>query len=381
MKDRTGGATTRGLVEVVGAMALAGSSVVVGKILATRVPVFLSAELSLLAALAAILPAQAVKWRELRLVRLKDLGAMFLQALFGIVLFRALTLYGLHFTTAAQAGLVTSAAPAVMAVLASLLLGERAAGRVWLGVALAVAGLAAVNLQGAFSTPTPGFLLGNLLVLGATVCEALLTIFRKASGGRIGSVTNTTILVAMSAVLLLPFALADMRSFPLSRIETVGWIVIVYYGSVATVIAYILWGDGALRIPASLTGIATSALPVTALALSAFVLGEKLTIAHGLGCAAIVAGMIVGRPRGQPRSYSSSQTDSCGPRPSPRAAAGRAERLHSDLSRRPPDRRSETRTGPSTERVGAAAARPGTTARAASIPRRPARTRPSGLSG
>ena len=283
-----------GTVEVVAAMTLAGSSVVVGKILSTRMPVFLAAEASLIAALIAILPLQIARRAELARLGRRELGSMFLQALCGIVLFRLLTLTGLRFTSAAQAGLVTSASPAVMAILARLVLRERTGRRGLLGIALTLAGLVTVNVGGAMAAASPGFLVGNAHVLGATVCEALLTIFRKSSGGGIGSVTNTTVLVAMSALMLLPFALLDLRGFALSSAGTAAWLGVAYYGAVATVIAYILWGDGALRIPAARTGIAMAAMPVSALLLSALVLREPLGVVPVAGCAAVVAGIVVG---------------------------------------------------------------------------------------
>jgi drug/metabolite transporter (DMT)-like permease len=283
------------MVEVVLAMGLAGSSVVVGKLLSVRIPVFLSVELSLLAALAAILPAQIVRRRELSLLGARELLSMFFQAFFGIVLFRAFTLSGLRFTSAMSAGVITSAAPVVMAVLARVVLGERIGKPGTIGICLAVSGLLFINLAGPALGAEPGHLAGNLLVLAATVCEALLTIFRKTSGGRIGSITNTTVLVAMSAVMILPLALLDLKGFDLGGIGTVGWLSVIYYGAVATVIAYILWGDGSLRIPANRTGIATAALPVSALVLSALILGEPLRLAHLAGCAAVIVGIIIGR--------------------------------------------------------------------------------------
>jgi drug/metabolite transporter (DMT)-like permease len=287
--------SVRGLVEVVAAMTLAGSSVVVAKLLASRVPVFLSAELSLIAALVVIAPAQIVRRRELALLSLRERGDMFLQALFGLVLVRVCALSGLRLTGAAEAGLITSAAPAVMAVLAALMLRERIGGRGLAAIALAVAGLLAISLWGAPVSDRRGVLTGNLLVFGATVCEAFLTIFRKSSGGRIGSITNTAVLAAMSAAMLLPLALLELRRFGLSGIGAVGWLSVGYYGAVATVVAYILWGHGALRIPATMTGLATAAMPVSALALSTLVLGERLAPAHLVGCAGIVAGIVVGQ--------------------------------------------------------------------------------------
>jgi drug/metabolite transporter (DMT)-like permease len=285
----------RGLLEIVFAMIFAGSSVVVGKLLSVRIPVFLSVELSLCAAFIAILPAQIVHRRELRMLGGRELSYMLLQALFGIVLFRVFTLYGLHFTSAVHAGVITSAAPAVMAVLAASVLRERIGAGGYVGIALTIAGLLLINIWGMAFTGDTRYLVGNLLVFGATICEALLTIFRKSAGGRIGSITNTTVLVLMSALMLLPFALLDLRGFSLGRIEIVGWVSVLYYGAVATVIAYILWGDGALRIPASRTGIATAVLPVSALVLSALILKEPLRPIHIAGCAAVVAGIVIGR--------------------------------------------------------------------------------------
>jgi drug/metabolite transporter (DMT)-like permease len=285
----------RALLEVVIAMALAGSTVVAGKLLSARVPVFLSVELTLLAALAAVLPVQIARRRELALLGRRELGYMLLQAVFGIVLFRVLTLYGLRFTSALSAGIITSTAPALMAVLAAVFLRERPGRGAVAGIALAVAGVLLIALWGHEAAADTGSLTGNLLVLGATVCEALLTIFRKRSGGRVGSVTNTAVLVALSAVAMLPFAAADLRWYSLARVDAVAWAAILYYGAVATVLAYILWGRGALRIPAGRTGIATAALPLTALVLSVLVLGEPLRAVHLVGCAAVIAGVVVGR--------------------------------------------------------------------------------------
>jgi drug/metabolite transporter (DMT)-like permease len=278
-------------------MTLAGSSVVVGKLLSVRVPVFLSVELTMCFALLVLVPLQAFRVSSLLRLRFTDLRSMFLQALFGMVLFRGLTLTGLTMTSAGSAGLITSTAPAVMAVLAAAIFRERLGVRGMLGVLLCVGGLLLVNVAGLAGSHRHGLLVGNLLVLAATLCEALLTIFRKASGGRVDSVTNTTMLVAFSAIMLLPFALHDLVTFRLASIDLVGWAALTYYGAVATVIAYILWGDGAVRIPANATGIATAAMPVSAVLLSALILGERPGPQGLAGCALVVGGIIIGAAR------------------------------------------------------------------------------------
>ncbi len=275
-------------------MMFAGSSIVVGKILAVRAPVFLSAELSLVAALAVLLPLQLARRQELLRLTAREIKFMFLQALFGIVLFRVFTLYGLRFTSAIHAGIITSASPAVMAVFAALFLKEHLSWRRGLGIVLVIAGLCTINLYGLKMSSGTGFLLGNLLVGAAVACEALLTIFRKSAGARTSSITNTTVLVALSLLLLAPFALLDLRAFRLAAIDSLGWLSLLYYGAVATVIAYILWGAGALRIPANQTGLATAVMPISAVVLSTLILKEELSWIHVAGCTAVVAGIVCG---------------------------------------------------------------------------------------
>jgi drug/metabolite transporter (DMT)-like permease len=123
--------------------------------------------------------------------------------------------------------------------------------------------------------------------------------FRGEARG-MGEVVLAMALAGSSVVVgkLLSVRIPVFLSVELSLCAALGWLSVIYYGAFATVIAYILWGDGALRIPANKTGIATAALPVSALVLSALVLGEPLRLPHLAGCAAVIAGMIIGGKRG-----------------------------------------------------------------------------------
>ena len=250
---------------------------VVGKLLSVRIPVFLSMELSLCAALVAILPAQIARRGELRLLRRRELAYMFLQALFGIVLFRALTLYGLRLTSAVSAGVITSAAPAVMAVLAAAVLRERIGGTGIVGVCLAVAGLLLVNLWGQGAAGGAGYLAGEPPRAGRHALRGAAHRVSKILGRphRLGDQHDGARRHERAdGRFPLPSATCADSAWTGSR--SVGWASVIYYGAVATNIAYILWGRGALRISATMTGLATAALPVTAVVLSALVLGEHL---------------------------------------------------------------------------------------------------------
>lgn len=273
-----------GTVEIVLAFTLAGSSLVVAKILSTRMPVFLTGVLSLIIAFICMLPLQLKKRRELGNLNLREIGLMFLQALFGIVLFRIFTLYGLRFTTSADAAIITAATPATMALFSVWLLKERLPINALFGVLAALAALVLINLDNIFQDAGTGSLFGNLLIGLAVISEVFLTIFRRFTRARISSITNTTVLTLIAILLMLPFAVVELQTYSLQSMQRVEWLAVTYYGAIATAAAYILWGDGALKIPATYTGVACVSMPVSALLLSHFILGEQLTWFHSAGC-------------------------------------------------------------------------------------------------
>src|SRR5438094_979502 len=115
-----------------------------------------------------------------RLAR-RDVAVLALQSFAGIFAFNVLLLEGLRFTSAAEGGIVTSTTPAVAAALAVVALGERWSRPRTLGVALAVAGILALNTAGGLGARGPWPLLGNLLVFGAVVGEAVFVVCSRVA--------------------------------------------------------------------------------------------------------------------------------------------------------------------------------------------------------
>jgi drug/metabolite transporter (DMT)-like permease len=276
---------------LIGAMCLAGSSVVVGKILVSSVPVFFGAFGSLLVAFVCMLPLMHDRIGELRGLTLIHWKYLFLQGLCGIVLFRVFILYGLHSTGAVQAGIITGTTPAVLAILSLFLLGEKITIRTIAGIGFAVAGCIVINIFGRGSGEESS-VIGCLLIGAAVVCEALFTIFRKRIADSVSAITNTTVLIFCSLLLLLvpaAFDLWTMHSMPSHE----ALLAIVYYGVFATVLAYLLWTAGVGKVSGATAGAATAAMPASSVLLAGLILGEPIQWHHLLGCLMIVAGILV----------------------------------------------------------------------------------------
>lgn len=296
-------------------MIFAGSNVALGRILSAELSSIVIGFFSLAVALLAVLPLQIRHMDELRRLSHQDWIHMFYQSFFGIVLFRMLTVEGVALTSSLEAGIILSASPAAMTVLAVLILKERPHRRKLFAVILAVAALILVNLgpsaaaEDASVQPDSeqntvfetGYdrsvsprnrLLGNLLVLSAVFSDSLMTIFRRKSGQRVSHITNTTVLVTTSFAIFGFAMLIEQPSIGALAGETI--LLLVVIGVFGTTLGYLLWGYGAARIPAATTAVTVAALPITAMLLGVVLLDEVVTARHAASAAVGIAGMILG---------------------------------------------------------------------------------------
>jgi drug/metabolite transporter (DMT)-like permease len=275
-------------------MAIVGSSIAVGKVAVARLPVFLLSGLRFAVASVILVTLVALLERPLPRVTRRDLGVLALQSFAGIFAFNVLLLYGLSYTSAAEGGIVTSTTPAVAAALAVIVLGERWSGARTAGVALVVVGILALNLAGSgLGTRGPWPLVGNLLVFGAVVGEAVFVVCSRVAAQRLPPLVVATAISALGFVMFLPIAALELRAFPLSRLVPTDWTIVAYYGVLVTVVAFLLWARGVARVPASVASVFTGVLPVSALAFSHGVLGEIITAWHLLAAALVAAGIVV----------------------------------------------------------------------------------------
>jgi len=279
--------------QLIAAMSLAGSSVVVGKGLADSLPVYVTTFATLLVAQVVMLPYAWQKREEIRALERREWVYLFLQGMCGIVLFRVLMLSGLRTIGAAQAGIITGTSPAILTLLAWLLLGERPSALSGVGVAFAMGGAVGIALVDTGGKETGGMPWGSLLVFGAVISEGLFSIWRKRISATVSATANTVVLVFCALVTVFPLALLDALHHP-ALPTTANVVAILYYGAVATVVAYILWTGAVGSVSGVTAGITTAAMPASAVVLSALVLNEPLTLLQLSGCLLVVLGIIAG---------------------------------------------------------------------------------------
>lgn len=290
----------KGMAFLLGAFTLAGTSVVCARIISGVLGTFTITALSMVFALLLLLPLCGKRLAaNARRMSRHDWVSTAMQALIGIFLFRFLLLNGVERTSAAEAGILTGATPAITALLAWALLKERVSVFALAGIAATVGGV--LMIQGLLSpghTLSSGHFWGNVLVLGAAASESAFNILSRifavqssARQQRPDPLVQTTLVAAFTLLLSLVPALFEQPVQRLQAIGFEGWLALVWYGVFVTALAFICWYAGINRCPAFMAAAFSGMMPLTAMLLSVTVLGEAAGWAQWLGGALVMLGM------------------------------------------------------------------------------------------
>jgi drug/metabolite transporter (DMT)-like permease len=217
--------------------------------------------------------------------------------------FTVLMLEGLKRTSAADAGIITATLPAVAAVLGMMFAGDRLSRLQQLAVALAVAGLALVQASGA--APGASTLVGNLLVGGAVLCEASFVLLGKRLTPPYRPLRLALGANLVALALSVPLALPQLPGFDPASVRAGMWALGTWYALAASVVCLWLWYRALPYVETWLAGLATAAVPLAALAMSALYLGETMGPPKLAGAALVIAAIVLGAlapPAGQHRA-------------------------------------------------------------------------------
>jgi DME family drug/metabolite transporter len=220
--------------------------------------------------------------RDLAIIAL--LGLML--ALYQVCYFGAIALVGVAIAT-----LVTlCSAPVLVALISTLLTGERPSRVVMLALALAIAGVALiVGFQpGAHQQAVNPD--GVALALGSALGYALVTLSGRAVARRYQPLQINAIAFAAGALALLP---AAALTGPVVTYPPVGWALLLYLGLVPSALAYGLFLTGMRSTPATVASVLTLMEPLTATVLAAVLFGERLGALGLVGGALLLCAILV----------------------------------------------------------------------------------------
>jgi drug/metabolite transporter (DMT)-like permease len=287
------------------AMAMGGAVVVAGKFLTHAFPVFLAAGLRLVMAVPVLVALALLREGGLPRLKAPEALALFVCAFGGIFMFTVFLLFGLRYTTAAESGIITSTVPVFTALISVFYLKERPS--VWglLAVVLTMVGVLVLNLADGGMAAARGSnpWLGNALIFGCVVGEALFTISAKLVTSRISPLATAAYVNIFGLVIFLPFAAYQALTFDFSSPAWPNWTALVFMGLGISVLQFMIWFAGVSKVPGSVAAVFIGVMPVSAVLLSYAVGGERFIWPHLVGMVCVVGSIIaVTRGAGAPSS-------------------------------------------------------------------------------
>ena len=203
---------------------------------------------------------------------------------------------GTKLSTAAAGALITSATPAFIVLFAWWLLRERAAGRQWLGLTLATAGVLIVSLLGdqPATVEASDPLLGNICLIIAAVSWALYSVLVKIHTRTYSALAVTLAVTAFGVPIVAPVAAIELQTQPIGVITWPVLAGILYVGVGSTAIAFFLWNKSFELLDAASASLFFFAQPVVGTLLSAIFRGQVLGASFFAGGALILIGALLG---------------------------------------------------------------------------------------
>lgn len=284
-------------------MALVGCYVALSKPLAAVLPVFLLAWMRFGIGGLAMLHWLKKPPDEPPMTR-QTKGLLFLESFLGNFLFTLCMIYGVSLTDAVSAGVTMAAIPAAVALMGWAFLREKVAPRTWVAVACAVGGIAlfalskqehlALDGQALQAKNDPNLAwLGQLLLIGAVLCEAAYTVIGKKLTGSLGPKRITSLINLWGFALTTPLGLYVALDFDFAAVGWGTWGLLLFYAMAACMWTVWLWMTGLKTVPAAQGGVFSVLLPVTAALVGVGLLGESLTGVQGLAFAIALASVLL----------------------------------------------------------------------------------------
>lgn len=198
----------------------------------------------------------------------------------------------LQYTTAGQAGMITSMMPLITAIGAGIILKEVITTRLLVGSFLAVSGAVWLSLSASSGESASNPLLGNTLEFLAMICGAGYAISIRHLSAKFSAIFLTAIQAFVGVVFFLPFAIWEYFNISMNvTLEALAWV--VYLGVFVTLGGYGMFNYALSRIEASKASVYVNLIPVFTVILAFLILGERLQLIEVIASAVILSGVFI----------------------------------------------------------------------------------------
>ncbi len=206
---------------------------------------------------------------------------------------------GVQHTVAANAALIIALNPLVSSLLAAALLGDKLTLARLTGVVLGFGGVAAVVLHRPGAALGHGNL-GDLLAFGSVVTWVTGGLLVQRLARQLNTVVISTLVFVLGTAMLLLHLLVFSVVWPvvplpdLSHFTPRLLVLLVFSGLLATAWGALVWNRALTTLGVARTALYAYWVPIFGVSFAVLLLGEPLTVWHGVGLAAVLCGTWLG---------------------------------------------------------------------------------------
>ncbi|WP_226640433.1 DMT family transporter [Bacillus tropicus] len=197
---------------------------------------------------------------------------------------------GTKLSDAHTGSLVTSATPAFMVLFAAIILKEKLTARRLLSTIIATIGVIIVI---GWDIEIGSYFIGTIILVGAAITWALLSIYVKIASARFSSLVITTYAIFFSLFFITPFMVWEFQSSPIEHMNLYVLLGVLYLGIVSTAGAFFLWNKGLELMDASIGSLFFFFQPIVGSLLGWLLLNETLSSNFFIGGILIICSVFI----------------------------------------------------------------------------------------
>lgn len=197
---------------------------------------------------------------------------------------------GTKLSDAHTGSLVTSATPAFMIIFARIIVKERITIRKFISVLLATIGVIIVI---GWDIKVGTYFTGTIILVGAAITWALLSIYVKIASQRFSSLIITTYAIFFAILFITPCMIWELQTYRIQNLNALIILGVFYLGIISTAGAFFLWNKGMELMDAGIGSLFFFFQPLVGSFLGWLLLDEELKTTFFIGALLIVVSVLI----------------------------------------------------------------------------------------
>lgn len=230
--------------------------------------------------------------KSLKTIEKDDIPGFFILGALNMPINQLLFIWGVRYTTPANASLAYALTPAFVLIIAVMFLGEKLTKRKLFGIIIAMLGTIIVLFEKGLAFGSEQFL-GNIMVLLASISWAIYTSLGKKYAMKYGGIFSTGVSMFTGLLLYIPIVMLLPFDITPSNYDASIWFQLFYLGVITSGLGYALWYFALTKMEASKLAVFNNIQPVLTTIMAFFLFNTLPSEFFMIGAFIAICGVVI----------------------------------------------------------------------------------------